>query len=85
MFATCLVLSLLINGTSHGADLALVPSLVPESRMNETARVVEAELYSREAKLKNRIEQGNVEDNSGGGLTAYISVHILYSHSQYRL
>ncbi|KAJ7898423.1 hypothetical protein B0H13DRAFT_2031847 [Mycena leptocephala] len=45
-------------------DLRFLPSIVPETFRNETARIVEPELASRIAKLKNLIDAGIIEQES---------------------
>ncbi|KAI0343001.1 hypothetical protein BDW22DRAFT_1356560 [Trametopsis cervina] len=50
--------------SENGIDIRYLPTLVPVARQNDTARLVEAELITREAKLKERVEDGTLEENS---------------------
>lgn len=50
--------------SGRGIDLRNLPSLVPPARLNETAHIVEAELISRTAKLKERVEAGTIDEGS---------------------
>ncbi|KAJ7155449.1 hypothetical protein C8R43DRAFT_884617 [Mycena crocata] len=60
------------NGTMYAlaepsgqhVDLRFLPSVVPEAFRNETARIVEPELVSRIAKLKQLIDAGVIEQDS---------------------
>lgn len=47
-------------------DLRYLPALVPEPRLNATARLIEAELLAREARIKDKVESGTVEIVSEG-------------------
>lgn len=49
---------------SQSRDLRTLPSLVPESRRNDTARVIEAELSARMARLKEKIETGAIDQDA---------------------
>lgn len=50
----------------QGIDLRNLPSLVPQQRLNETAHVVEAELLAREARIKEKVNLGNMEESLNG-------------------
>ncbi|KAI0726059.1 hypothetical protein C8Q72DRAFT_998682 [Fomitopsis betulina] len=50
--------------TVQSRDLRTLPSLVPESRRNDTARVIEAELSARMARLKEKIETGSIDQDA---------------------
>ncbi|KAH9829949.1 uncharacterized protein C8Q71DRAFT_717557 [Rhodofomes roseus] len=50
--------------TVQGRDLRMLPSLVPASRLNDTARVIEAELAARIVKLKEKIESGSIDQDA---------------------
>jgi len=49
--------------TVQGRDLRMLPSLVPTSRLNDTARIIEAELSARMAKLKEKIDTGSIDQD----------------------
>jgi transmembrane E3 ubiquitin-protein ligase len=40
--------------------------LVPAARLNETARVIEAELRARMVKLQEKVEAGTIEESTDG-------------------
>lgn len=46
--------------------------LVPKARLNETAHVVEAEMISRTAKLKEKIDMGTIEEPLTGNLILFV-------------
>ncbi|KAI0083737.1 hypothetical protein BDY19DRAFT_975766 [Irpex rosettiformis] len=46
----------------QGIDTRYIPGLVPEWRLNDTARIIEAELFTREAIIKERLNSGSIED-----------------------
>ncbi|KAI0683663.1 hypothetical protein BC835DRAFT_1295386 [Cytidiella melzeri] len=48
----------------HGIDTRYIPGLVPQWRLNDTARIIEAYLLERESKLKEKVDGGTVEDTS---------------------
>lgn len=50
----------------QGVDLRYLPTLVPESYLNETARIIEAELLAREARLRDKVDSGNIEESPAG-------------------
>ncbi|KAH9928798.1 hypothetical protein B0H21DRAFT_814236 [Amylocystis lapponica] len=45
-------------------DLRQIPSLVPESHMNDTAHAIEAEMSIRVAKLKEKIDFGTIDEDA---------------------
>lgn len=60
----------------HGSDIRLLPGLVPQWRLNDTARVIEAELLAREARIKERLNSGNIEEDSEGWSSCVCSTTI---------
>jgi transmembrane E3 ubiquitin-protein ligase len=50
----------------NGINTLYLPGLVPEWRRNDTARFIEADLRVREAKLKEKYENGASDDGSNG-------------------
>lgn len=57
---------LLILFRSRHVDIRLLPSLVPESVINETAALIEPELAARITKLKNLIDAGIIDQENSG-------------------
>lgn len=51
---------------SQGIDIRQLVSLVPPDRINETARVVEEEMFLRIERLKEKIDSGAIEEVSNG-------------------
>ena len=47
--------------------------LVPPAHLNETAKIVEAEMIARMSKLKERIESGTIQENTDGELAYGVS------------
>jgi len=47
-------------------DIRLLPSLVPESMRNDTAKIIEPELQARINKLKNLIDDGVIDTEASG-------------------
>lgn len=56
--------------------------LVPKARLNETAHVVEAEMISRTAKLKEKIDIGTIEEPLTGNFMLFVPPKITYRMSQ---
>lgn len=57
-------LAMLTLRHSQSRDIRTLPLLVPESRRNDTARVIEAELSARMARLKEKIEMGSIDQDA---------------------
>ena len=55
-------------------DIRLLPSIVPESHQNETARVIEPQLTVQIMRLKNMIDAGVIdqEAQNGGPFTSIL-------------
>lgn len=51
-------------------DIREVPSLVPDSHLNETAKLIEAELSNRIVKLKEKIDSGALETDDDSQYTS---------------
>lgn len=60
--------------SSRLLDVREVPSLVPETHLNETARLVEAEMSIRVAKLKEKIDSGALESDDEGPCNCHCCV-----------
>ncbi|KAL4250477.1 hypothetical protein ABKN59_006994 [Abortiporus biennis] len=52
------------ESNSRPSDIRVLPSLIPEQRINETAHVIAAEMTSRIAKLKEKISSGKIDTDS---------------------
>ena len=50
--------------SSRGIDIRNLPMLVPPTRLNETAHVVEAELIARAKKISDKVEAGTIEEST---------------------
>lgn len=45
-------------------DIRFIPSIVPATLINDTARIIETELAARIAKLKEKIDAGNFDSDA---------------------
>lgn len=76
-----LALTKLKSRDSQSRDLRTLPSLVPESRRNDTARVIEAELSARMARLKEKIETGSIDQDALNDSGTYlVALHFYVVH-----
>ena len=57
---------LCLHDYSHGIDTRRIPSIAPESYINETARVIEEEMATRIEKLKEKIDLGTLDESLNG-------------------
>ena len=49
---------------SHPMDIRVLPSIVPTTHINDTARIIEVELATRIAKLREKVDAGNFDSDT---------------------